>query len=69
MIYRLGIDLGGTNIAVGIVDETYNIIAKSSAKTNAPCQAEKLLDSIVKVCLETVDKAGIIGASFLDKLN
>lgn len=59
MIYRLGIDLGGTNIAVGVVDEAYNIIAKSSAKTNAPCKVEKLLDSIVKVCLETVDKAGI----------
>ena len=27
MMYRVGIDLGGTNIAVGIVDDNNNIIA------------------------------------------
>ena len=29
-MYRLGIDLGGTNIVAGVVDENYEIIAKAS---------------------------------------
>ena len=34
MLY-LGIDLGGTNIAAGIVNENYEIIKKASTPTNA----------------------------------
>ena len=59
MVYRLGIDLGGTNIAVGVVDENFNIIAKSSTKTNAPCPANELLNSIETVCRDAVNKAGL----------
>ncbi|MDK2807952.1 MAG: glucokinase [Clostridiales bacterium] len=33
MMYRIGIDLGGTNIKVGIVNENYEIIEKHSIKT------------------------------------
>ena len=39
-MYRIGVDLGGTNIAVGVIDENYKIIGnlhiklrKNSAKT------------------------------------
>ena len=28
-MYRLGIDLGGTNIVAGLVDEEYKIVAKA----------------------------------------
>lgn len=59
MLYRLGIDLGGTNIAIGVVDENFNIVAKSSTKTNAPCYASELLDSMEKVCRDAVQKAGL----------
>lgn len=31
---RIGVDLGGTNIAVGVVDEYYRIVAKKSIPTN-----------------------------------
>lgn len=31
---RVGIDLGGTNIKIGLVDDKYNIIAKGRIKTN-----------------------------------
>ena len=59
MLYRLGIDLGGTNIAVGVVDENFNIVAKSSTKTNAPCYASELLDSMEKVCRDVVQQVGL----------
>ena len=36
MKYYIGIDLGGTNIVAGVVDENYNIVSKASTKTNCP---------------------------------
>ena len=32
--YRIGVDLGGTNIAAGIVDEGFSIVKKGSVKTD-----------------------------------
>ena len=29
-MYYIGVDLGGTNIAVGIVDENYQLVKKES---------------------------------------
>ena len=34
-MYRIGIDLGGTNIAAGLVNENYEIVCKKSVPTNA----------------------------------
>ena len=31
-MYRIGIDLGGTNIAVGVVDDNFNIIGRGKMK-------------------------------------
>lgn len=47
MGYSLGIDIGGTNIAAGVVDENYNIIAKSKVKTNSDRGYEAVLKDIV----------------------
>ncbi|MBQ9946887.1 MAG: ROK family protein [Oscillospiraceae bacterium] len=48
MSYRIGIDIGGTNIACGIVNEKYEIIARSKVKTNAPRPYEEILEDIKK---------------------
>ena len=32
-MFRIGIDLGGTNIVSAVVDENYNIISKGKKKT------------------------------------
>lgn len=45
-MYRVGVDLGGTNIAVGIIDENNKIVAKASRKTNAPRAAEGIFDDM-----------------------
>lgn len=34
-MYRIGIDLGGTNIAVGVVDERYALVSQTSVPTGA----------------------------------
>ena len=40
MSYTAGIDLGGTNIAVGIVDEAFRIVRAPSARRRFPALAK-----------------------------
>ncbi len=58
-MFRLGIDLGGTNIVAGVVDEEYKIIAKASCKTAVPRPESDICDSMAAVALEAIEKAGI----------
>ncbi|MBO7342101.1 MAG: ROK family protein, partial [Clostridia bacterium] len=46
MMVRLGVDLGGTNIAVGIVDENYQVLHKASVPTLAQRAPEAIVDDI-----------------------
>lgn len=59
MKYTIGVDIGGTNIAVGIVDESYNIIIKDSFKTNAPRSAEDICRDIEESYKKIAAKANI----------
>ena len=59
MKYRIGIDLGGTNIAVGIIDETNRIVARADRKTNAPRAAELIFDDMAAAAKEAMAKLGI----------
>lgn len=58
-MYNIGIDLGGTNIKVGLVDENYNIVAKATAKTNLPRPAEEICGSIVETVWEVLNQAKV----------
>ena len=57
MKYYVGIDLGGTNIVAGVVDENYNIIAKASTKTNCPRPEKAIADDMAKMAIEAVKNA------------
>ncbi len=57
MKYYVGIDLGGTNIVAGVVDENYNIIAKASTKTNCPRPEKEIADDMAKMAIEAVKNA------------
>ena len=46
-MYHLGIDLGGTNIAAGVVDEKYNIVGRGKKKTNCPRPADEICDELL----------------------
>ena len=58
-MYRIGVDLGGTNIVAGLVDEKNNIIAKADKPTDAPRPAEAIFDDIAALCAEAAEKAGV----------
>ena len=58
-MYRLGIDLGGTNIVAGVVNEEYKIVARASCKTAVPRPESEICDSMAEVALKAVEKAKI----------
>ncbi len=59
MKYYLGIDLGGTNIAAGVVDEEYKIIAKAKTSTLRHRTAEEIVNSMADVAKEAVKEAAL----------
>lgn len=58
-MYKLGIDLGGTNIVAGVVDADYKIIGTGKVKTNAPRPAEEIADDMAKAAFDAVKNAGL----------
>ncbi len=56
---HVGIDLGGTNIAVGVVNENNEIVGRGKLKTDRSHSAEQLVDAMAKAVLLAVDDAGI----------
>lgn len=58
-MYRIGVDLGGTNIAVGVVTEDLKIIGRGKVKTKCPRPAEEIFDDIAVAIDMAVKDAGI----------
>ena len=55
----LGIDLGGTNIALGIVDEAGHILARCSVPTGAARPAEEIIASMADAAKALMRETGI----------
>ena len=49
-MYRIGVDLGGTNIAVGLVNEDFQIVCKKSAPTGAERAPEAIVADMAMLC-------------------
>ena len=58
-MYYIGIDLGGTNIAAGIVDENYKIVIKGSVPTGAEREGELVIKDMAELCAKLVKDAGL----------
>ena len=58
-MYNIGIDLGGTNIKVGLVNENYEIVAKATAPTDLPRPAEAICKSIVDTVWKVLNEAKV----------
>lgn len=59
MKYYIGIDLGGTNIVAGVVDENYQILTKASVKTNLPRPEQKIAADMAAVARQAAEEAGL----------
>jgi glucokinase len=58
-MYRIGIDLGGTNIAGGLVNENYQIVRKDSVPTNAQRDPALIVDDIAMLCKKICADEGL----------
>lgn len=58
-MYRVGVDLGGTNIVAGVINEKMEIIGKGKLKTNCPRDAADILEDVAKAVEAAVIDAGI----------
>ena len=58
-MYYLGIDLGGTNIAAGIVDENCKILAKGSVPTMANRDGKLIIQDMANLCKKLVSDMGL----------
>ncbi len=58
-MYYIGIDLGGTNIAAGVVDENYKILGKGNIKTRSPRPAEEIIKDMGVAARMAVDNANL----------
>lgn len=58
-MYRIGIDLGGTNIVAGVVDDSYRIIGSSKCKTMLPRPASDIIEDMARISREAAAAAGL----------
>ena len=58
-MYNLGIDLGGTNVAAGVVNGDYKIVSKYSVPTDASKGLDCIIDNIAKAANGAVAEAGL----------
>ena len=59
MKYYVGIDLGGTNIAVGVVNEKNEIVGRAKTKTRPQEPCEIIADDMAKTALAAIEDAKI----------
>ena len=58
-MYRIGIDLGGTNIAVGVVDDRHQIVAEASVPAGAHRPAEQVVADMCRAVELALVKEGL----------
>ncbi|MCM1363480.1 MAG: ROK family protein [Faecalibacterium sp.] len=58
-MYKVGVDLGGTNIVAGVINDNYEIIGRAKVKTNVPRPAKEIMDDIVYCVKKAAEDAEI----------
>ena len=61
-MYRIGVDLGGTNIAIGIVNEKFEIVAQGSVPTLADRPGEAIVEDMAQLCKKLIADMGLTDA-------
>ena len=61
-MYYIGVDLGGTNIAVGVVNEKFEILKKGSVPTNAEREADEIIRDMADLALRLLGECSLTAA-------
>ena len=66
--YTIGVDLGGTNIKAGLVDEAHHIVDSVSCKTNLPRPEHEVEAEIAALCSQLAQRAGLDMAAQIESV-
>lgn len=58
-MYRIGIDLGGTNTVAGLVDSQGKLLDTRAVKTNLPTTLDKIVHNILVLTLQLLNANGL----------
>lgn len=58
-MYYIGVDLGGTNIAVGLLDKDFKIIAKEKCPTKTEREISEIMDDMGELCNTLIKNNGL----------
>ena len=58
-MYHIGIDLGGTNIAVGVTDDDFNIIGRGRKRTPVGAESDEIISEMAAAAKMAVENAGL----------
>ena len=50
MVYRIGADIGGTSVKLGVVDEEFHIVESMRIPTGEICTADGIIEGIIDGC-------------------
>ncbi len=56
MKYRIGVDIGGMSVKIGVVDGEFNLVEKLRFPTGEDCTSEFIIDGIIRICSDLVTK-------------
>ena len=58
MGYRIGVDLGGTNMAAGLLNDRYEIVARKTIRTRQNALPEQIAEDMTQLITELCESAG-----------
>ena len=58
-MYYVGIDVGGTGVAAGLVDENYQIVYRKSVPTDRGVDAQQMVEMLAALVNELLEGAGV----------
>ena len=64
MNYYVGLDVGGTNLAAGVVDEEYRMLSRVSIPTGAGRSIEEITEDMARVTQRAIDESGLSVKNF-----
>ncbi|MFV0519643.1 MAG: ROK family protein [Lachnospirales bacterium] len=58
-MYYIGIDLGGTNMTIGLINESYELVDKLTADTKREREADEIVLDMINISKEIIAKNGL----------
>lgn len=53
---RIGVDIGGTNLVAGLVDENFNLVDKVDTPANGKRTDREIVDDVIMLCKKIMEK-------------